>query len=142
MARGAQVKDGQPAKAEPHLVVDVHAGIVRAPVSDALRHPVQDRRVCLSTSETEHDDKTAHSRMPPFTAVLGPPPPPYTEASSLRPLRNARAQPTRGEPVRQTASRARPQRTNPHPSWPWRRGAVRSPPSGEAPAALAPASAR
>src|SRR2546427_6754101 len=56
------VQDGQSAKPELRWAVDVHSRIVRALVSDAPGHPVQDRRVRLSTTETEHNDNTAHSR--------------------------------------------------------------------------------
>jgi len=61
MTRGAQVQDGESAKPEPHLVIEVQARIVGAAVSDALGHAAEYGRVGLSTVETEHDSKTAHS---------------------------------------------------------------------------------
>src|SRR5205823_2574383 len=68
VASRAQVQDGEPAKTEPHVVVEVQARVVRAPVGDALRHPGQDRRVCRSTTEAEHHYQTAHFR--PRLSVL------------------------------------------------------------------------
>ena len=64
MTGGAQVQDGESAKPEPHLLMEIQARIVGAAVSDAPGHLAQDSCVCLATAETEHNDKTAHSREP------------------------------------------------------------------------------
>ena len=56
VAGGAQVQDGESAKTEPHVLVEVQTRVVRAPVRDALRHPGQDRRVRRSITQAEHDD--------------------------------------------------------------------------------------
>src|SRR5438093_12245936 len=63
MACRTQVQDGEPAKSKPHLVIEVHSGIVRTPVREATGHPVQDGLVRLATTKTEHCDKPTHSRV-------------------------------------------------------------------------------
>src|SRR6266550_1095378 len=62
MAGGTQVEDGETAKPEAHLVIEVQARVIRASVRDALRHSGEGHRVRLSTGEAEHDDEATHSR--------------------------------------------------------------------------------
>src|SRR5207244_13596032 len=64
MTGGAQVQDGQSAKPEPHLLIEVQARVVRAPVRDAPGHLAQDGGACLAPAETEPNGRTAHSREP------------------------------------------------------------------------------
>src|SRR4029077_2343735 len=71
MTGGAQVQDGQPAKPEPHLLIEVQARIVGAAVSNAPGHPTQDSPVCLAAAETEHHGKTAHLWWPSVRRYSG-----------------------------------------------------------------------